>query len=189
MIFGAPVLRVVESAVGANTDTMKILIELPVFLVVFVGGPWIKLALRHRHIERSIRREISRRGIPICMFCGYCLRGLEVSRCPECGHEHDPGLCWACLGRGRLSAIWQLALGTAAVLAAGVPIILILRSAWLGVVRSKPAWIFTGFLTPLLLLGMWSIISYWRHGRPRTCEACGGSGRQKTDVSPGSPIS
>lgn len=26
-------------------------------------------------------------GLPRCVQCGYCLRGLRGPRCPECGHE------------------------------------------------------------------------------------------------------
>jgi len=36
-------------------------------------------------IRKKIREELVLRGIPICVACGYCLRGLSVARCPECG--------------------------------------------------------------------------------------------------------
>lgn len=38
-----------------------------------------------RPLQREIRRELNRRGVPICVRCGYNLHGLAEPRCPECG--------------------------------------------------------------------------------------------------------
>ncbi len=32
-----------------------------------------------------LRRELNRRGVPVCIRCGYGLRGVGAPRCPECG--------------------------------------------------------------------------------------------------------
>lgn len=44
-------------------------------------------------IRRGIRKELISRGIPICIECGYDLRGQTEPRCPECGRhfERMPG--------------------------------------------------------------------------------------------------
>ena len=43
-----------------------------------------------QEIER-LREELRRIGIPVCLACGYRLRGLQPQsgRCPECGSSFD----------------------------------------------------------------------------------------------------
>lgn len=48
-----------------------------------VAGIW-QFVLRSA-IEQEIRVEMVARGIPVCMGCGYDLRGQVEQRCPECG--------------------------------------------------------------------------------------------------------
>jgi hypothetical protein len=38
-----------------------------------------------RHYQRGIRAYLARRGVPICVNCGYDLTGAAESRCSECG--------------------------------------------------------------------------------------------------------
>jgi predicted Zn-ribbon and HTH transcriptional regulator len=38
-------------------------------------------------IRKRHRKELTALGIPTCIACGYDLRGLIGSRCPECGRE------------------------------------------------------------------------------------------------------
>ncbi len=39
----------------------------------------------HRPLQRRLRAELVARGIPVCIGCGYDLRGQTEPRCPECG--------------------------------------------------------------------------------------------------------
>ena len=39
---------------------------------------------------RELRCLLRERGVPICLHCGYDLRGLAEARCPECGHVFEP---------------------------------------------------------------------------------------------------
>ena len=43
-------------------------------------------------LRRNLRRELIDRGVPICLHCGYDLRGQNVPRCPECGVGFDEHL-------------------------------------------------------------------------------------------------
>ena len=40
----------------------------------------------------EVRRYLRERGIPVCLHCGYSLRGLTDPRCPECAREFDAAL-------------------------------------------------------------------------------------------------
>ena len=43
-------------------------------------------------LRRRLRVLLAARGVPICIPCGYDLRGQVVTRCPECGSTFDEGL-------------------------------------------------------------------------------------------------
>ncbi|RMF71560.1 MAG: hypothetical protein D6744_17760 [Planctomycetota bacterium] len=45
-----------------------------------------------RPMRRYVREYLIRSGVPICVACGYDLRGLGDPRCPECGAACDPRL-------------------------------------------------------------------------------------------------
>lgn len=47
-------------------------------------GPGAILVWRNT-VRRSLREQLIEKGIPICLKCGYDLRGQAVPRCPECG--------------------------------------------------------------------------------------------------------
>lgn len=38
-----------------------------------------------RAIHRVLRNYLCERGVPVCLRCGYDLRGQREQRCPECG--------------------------------------------------------------------------------------------------------
>ena len=46
----------------------------------------------HRRAHRHVRNYLVIHGIPVCLHCGYSLRGLTEPRCPECGREFEPYL-------------------------------------------------------------------------------------------------
>jgi len=51
------------------------------------GGIWLRAVYR-----RSLRLQLQETGIPVCLHCGYDLRGQLDPRCPECGQPFDPAL-------------------------------------------------------------------------------------------------
>lgn len=52
------------------------------------GSMWVV----RRKVRSSFRRRLIEVGIPVCIDCGYDLRGQVELRCPECGKEFDAGL-------------------------------------------------------------------------------------------------
>jgi hypothetical protein len=46
---------------------------------------WAANIAFRRPIQRALRRELVSQGVPICIPCGYDLRGNVSGRCPECG--------------------------------------------------------------------------------------------------------
>ena len=53
--------------------------------------PW----LWRRRCRRFLRAELISRGVPVCLPCGYDLRGQQEPRCPECGTRFDRQLIGA----------------------------------------------------------------------------------------------
>ncbi len=51
------------------------------------------LWISKRKIQHSLRKQLNDTGVPICMKCGYQLKGNTSGVCPECGTE--------CAKRGR----------------------------------------------------------------------------------------
>jgi hypothetical protein len=45
-----------------------------------------------RRIRQRLRVVLVQEGIPICLACGYDLRGPTEPRCPECGQPFDAAL-------------------------------------------------------------------------------------------------
>lgn len=57
-----------------------------------IGVFWMVLRMLHRWgAPEELRTKLLRAGVPVCLTCGYSLRGLPLSpgRCPECGREFD----------------------------------------------------------------------------------------------------
>ena len=51
---------------------------------------YIAVSLR-RSMVKDLRRKLVQAGIPVCLRCGYDLRGSDATRCPECGTERPDG--------------------------------------------------------------------------------------------------
>lgn len=67
-------------------------IELPAKIVTMGLTFLVTLRWLHRWGSREeLRQKLLEYGIPVCMKCGYSLRGLSLSsgRCPECGTAFD----------------------------------------------------------------------------------------------------
>ena len=64
-----------------------------------LAGTWIwfcRSELRH-----LLREQLVDKGVPVCLRCGYDLRGQVDARCPECGTPFDKRLLDRSLPRGK----------------------------------------------------------------------------------------
>lgn len=59
-------------------------------LILFTAW-WFGNYLASNALRRGIRAYLCQHGQPMCLECGYNLRGLVTPRCPECGISYDPG--------------------------------------------------------------------------------------------------
>ncbi|MGQ9648617.1 MAG: hypothetical protein ACUVXJ_00735 [Phycisphaerae bacterium] len=57
-------------------------------LAVAIGSQYLVRKL----LIRYLREQLVAKGVPICIYCGYDLRGQVDPRCPECGKAFDPNL-------------------------------------------------------------------------------------------------
>lgn len=56
-----------------------------IVLLIFAIVVW----LRRQRIRRTLRERLAQSGVPVCIVCGYDLRGQTVPRCPECGRPFE----------------------------------------------------------------------------------------------------
>jgi hypothetical protein len=61
-------------------------------MVLGIGFGFGLQFLWRKPVQKRLREELVSRGIPICIPCGYDLRGQIEPRCPECGRGFDPRL-------------------------------------------------------------------------------------------------
>ncbi len=67
------------------------------FVGILVGSTWVSgmvvlTWLWRNRCQRFLRQQLNASGIPICLKCGYDLRGQTEARCPECGTPFDAEL-------------------------------------------------------------------------------------------------
>jgi predicted RNA-binding Zn-ribbon protein involved in translation (DUF1610 family) len=55
------------------------------YYTIAVAGLALLLLFHRRRITVSIRQQLNANNIPVCMKCGYDLRGRLSHACPECG--------------------------------------------------------------------------------------------------------
>ena len=55
------------------------------FAVVTAISYFLHRFFAYPRLRMLIRAELNARGVPVCMPCGYDLRGQLEPRCPECG--------------------------------------------------------------------------------------------------------
>jgi hypothetical protein len=59
-------------------------------ILVFQLLLWLSIAYAlWRSHSPYIRRALCEMDIPVCIDCGYILRGIEAQRCPECGAARE----------------------------------------------------------------------------------------------------
>ena len=66
----------------ASAPTNRLLYLLFMFCL---ACPGIGLWSMRRHTRRHLRVQLAKKGIPVCIPCGYNLKGNASGVCPECG--------------------------------------------------------------------------------------------------------
>lgn len=72
-----------------------IAVELSLPILTVATGFWIvRTFTRNRIANRFLRHRLIECGVPVCIACGYCLRGLlaDTETCPECGKQIDAAI-------------------------------------------------------------------------------------------------
>lgn len=61
------------------------------FIVMFTAVGFTLVFLHRWGTRDTLRKKLLHAGVPVCMKCGYLLRGLdrETPTCPECGRRID----------------------------------------------------------------------------------------------------
>lgn len=81
------------AGVEASNTTVKLL-AITLFTSLLVMGFAGIVYMTVGRARKNLRRMLVKRGIAVCIPCGYDLRGIEDARCPECGRATvlaDPG--------------------------------------------------------------------------------------------------
>lgn len=79
----------------------KLILDLP-SPVAFIGLQWAAIAYAaNRSNAPFIRKALGDMGMPVCIECGYILKGVaqESLRCPECGAEWEARIVGSTDGR------------------------------------------------------------------------------------------
>ena len=97
LLFGS-LARLVAAALTPRMSTNPIgfrpwIIAYWCVVVVLTYGVCYAATLRMGHILRRrsntrFRTELRRRGIPVCLKCGYEAGAMSAPNCPECGNAH-----------------------------------------------------------------------------------------------------
>ncbi len=64
--------------------------SLPLLGLLYLIGLGIAIWFTRRDVRRRLRAQLSKKGIPVCIPCGYDLTGNVSGTCPECGATTDP---------------------------------------------------------------------------------------------------
>jgi hypothetical protein len=72
-----------------STVPRPIMTSIPAMVLGTLFGLSFQFIWR-RPIQRALREHLVAKGVPICLHCGYDMRGLPEPRCPECGECATP---------------------------------------------------------------------------------------------------
>lgn len=75
-------------ALPGNPEINRFLCFMFLMIPIFCGFPLFCWHGR-RWMRKYLRTYLNEHGIPICMNCGYDLRGQVSPSCPECGTEFE----------------------------------------------------------------------------------------------------
>lgn len=83
---------IIQQSAGPVWSAVMRVVEWTLPVVLAFGIVSFLVYFHRRAIQRSLREQLCAIGVPVCMACGYDLRGQVDPRCPECGRPFDPSL-------------------------------------------------------------------------------------------------
>lgn len=83
MVFYA--LVVSAATIGCLSSIVPLPIAIPVGLLLGIAAHLYNLRIIRVDIQMQIIERYRGKQLPICLSCGYDLRNIEVTQCPECG--------------------------------------------------------------------------------------------------------
>lgn len=111
LLFPVLLLLVVSIPGGAVFTKSLLVMGLPAPFAVAINtacfafvGMLVFMSAWRRPYVRFVRQYLQDRGVPVCLKCGYDLRGQTAPRCPECGHAFDPKLMGSSRAKSGLAA-------------------------------------------------------------------------------------
>jgi len=154
-------------------------------LIGMCGVSLLFTRLLRRPLTRALRIQLWAHALPVCMRCGYSLRGRATPHCPECGWTLPLDACPACHGTGRLGPLGRLCVGIFLTVLTAAVILLTLsypdRSS-----QRVPFIIVAFFLSPPIAAAFVFFIR-WLRLRRALCRSCAGTGRTPFPIAFDSP--
>lgn len=76
---------------GSNAGSSAVVISLTSLPVALISL-FLARGICAGKFQKAIRWTLLAKGYPLCLHCGYDLKGQTTPRCPECGTAFDPML-------------------------------------------------------------------------------------------------
>jgi hypothetical protein len=76
--------------VAALPGSLRLTILFASCIAMLLVGRFLSVFVTRRDASGFLRERLLDCGVPVCLACGYCLRGIASERCPECGVELPP---------------------------------------------------------------------------------------------------
>lgn len=81
--FAAGFIKLLRDATAVGNVTLSTTIIFIVGAAICVAGTAVYIIFCYK-----VACELRRSDYQLCIHCRYCMSGIEVSRCPECGHHY-----------------------------------------------------------------------------------------------------
>jgi hypothetical protein len=93
---GVPVFRFFGNRIAANAPILPPIAADWLGPMMYLGCLALLARVQKwrfsRRMQKLLREHLIELRIPVCLHCGYDLRGQTEPRCPECGRGFDPQL-------------------------------------------------------------------------------------------------
>ncbi len=84
-VWGVAGAQVMSPEFGGDVLPSNLAVRAAIVLALVLSGVLPLAWFVHKRSRQFIRRALIERGVPVCLQCGYALRGNTSGVCPECG--------------------------------------------------------------------------------------------------------